>query len=261
LCDHTAGNESGDDIEGRIRGRLTNHPRILPFPIKGQGVDLLGDRQGSEHGDAVRRTYYESDDARRHLSGWYNDEKEEAFIAFLFQGLTVPSTGLIVEVGGGAATHARILARRFGSRYLFTDISTNLVDFAAKSGLAARQMDGLAMTLGDGSAACAILVATSTLLYGSDLRKRQFEGCARILRPEGIGIFVTSRWDRRYHVYDQDDVRFLSALGFSATLRTWGIIPGRLWRPGNKRVFSAIEAIAARSRFSGRVVLIAKRRF
>jgi SAM-dependent methyltransferase len=216
-------------------------------------------RRDTEQKDANRSAYYESDEANRHLSGWYKDEKEEAFLDFIFDHLAVPSSGLVVEIGGGAGIHGRILARRFGSRYLFTDLSGNLVRAARRSGLPAEQMDGLAMKLGDGSAACAVLVATSTLIYGRGPRLRQFSECARILKPGGVAIFVTSRWDRRYHVWDWEDARFLATLGFSTKRRSWGVIPGRLWNGQNKRILRVIEKIAAMSSFSVRLVLIASR--
>jgi SAM-dependent methyltransferase len=223
------------------------------------GAGMTCSQRSTEPKDEIRSAYYESDEGGRRLSGWYKDEKEVAFLDFIFEGLVVPSSGAVVEIGGGAGIHGRILARRFGSRYLFTDLSGNLVRAARRSGLPAEQMDGLAMKLGDGSAACAVLVATSTLIYGPGPRRRQFSECARILQPGGIAIFVGSRWDRRYHTWDQEDAKFLTTLGLSTRHRSWGIIPGRLWNGQNKRVFRVIEKIAAMSSFSGRSVLIASR--
>lgn len=207
----------------------------------------------------ARSAYYESDVARQHLSRWYKNEKEEAFIEFLFDALRVPSTGLVLEIGGGAGIHGTILASRFGTRYLFTDLSTNLVRSAASSGLRARQMDGLKTSLCEGAVACAVLIATSTLLHDLETRQRQFAECARILQTNGVAIFVTSHWDRRYHTFDRQDVTYLTGLGFSVRRCSWGVIPGRFWRAGNRRLFSWIEKIAAMTGLAGRVVLIARR--
>jgi SAM-dependent methyltransferase len=207
----------------------------------------------------ARQAYYESNEALRRLSAWYSNEKEESFINFVFDNLCLPSDGLVVEIGGGAGLHGRILAQRFSTRYLFTDLSKNFVDSARKSGLPAAQMDGLAMTLDEGSAACAVLVGPSTLLHEQETRQRQFRECARILRPDGVGIFVTPRWDREYHLCDHDDAEFLRKLGFSITWLNWGIIPGRLWNSRNKHFFNVIERIVSKANLSVRVVLLARR--
>ncbi len=208
---------------------------------------------------AERSAYYESDVARQHLARWYKSEKEETFIEFLFSGLRVPSTGLVIEIGGGGGIHGAILVKRFGSRYLFTDLSMNLVSAAASSGLQAKQMDGLKTPLHDGEAACAVLIATSTLLHDRETRQRQFAECARILQPDGVAIFVTSHWDRRYHTFDREDMTYLAGLGFSVRRCSWGVIPGRFWRASNQCLFSVIEKIAAITGLAGRMVLIARR--
>jgi SAM-dependent methyltransferase len=181
------------------------------------------------------------------------------FLRYIFESVPIPSQGLVVEIGGGAGLHGRILGGLFGSRYLFTDISGNLVQAARGVGLRATQMDGLAMALGDRSAACTVLVAPSTLLYEQDTRERQFRECARILKPGGVGIFVTARRDPRYHCFDRRDAELLSKLGFLVTSLNWGVIPGRLWTAWNRHFFGVIERIAANTDLPARIILIARR--
>ena len=193
------------------------------------------------------------------LSSWYAYEKEEAFIQYLFKKVRLPSEGLVVEIGGGAGIHGQILAKEFGTRYLFTDLSKNFVDSATKSGLPAMQMDGLAMTLADASAACVVLVATSTLLYGAETRHRQCRECIRILGENGVAIFVTARRDARYHFWDCDDVDCLRQLGFAITWLNWGIIPGRLWTSSNRAFFAVVESMISRTNLPARSILLARR--
>ena len=207
-----------------------------------------------------RKMYYAGADALQTLSYWYSDEKEEAFIDFVFNKLA-PSDGLIVEVGGGGGIHGRILARQFGERYLFTDYSPLLVENAKKLGLQSVQMDGLTMALGDGAAACAFMVGPSTILHDADMRHRQFLECARIVRSGGTAIFVTPRYGTKsgLHALDDDDAEFLSRNGFTICWRSWGVIPGRLWNSTNKYYFRVFENLIARANISIRSVLIAYR--
>ncbi len=206
-----------------------------------------------------RKSYYESDEGLGRLSSWYSAEKENSFIDFIFNDLSLPRAGLVVEIGGGAGIHGRILAQRFGERYLFTDLSQSFVYHARDSGLPAAQMDGLALALDTGSAACVFLMATSTIIHDQEMRQHQFRECARVLRPDGVAIFVTARRDRRYHSWNRDDVEFLRNFGFSTIRLSWGIIPGRLWNSTSKSIFSIIEKIAATTSLPGRDILLARR--
>lgn len=214
-----------------------------------------------QHPDtSSREEYYESARGLQNLASWYNVDKEKSFIDFIFNRLQIPHDGLVVEIGGGAAVHGRLLATRFGTRYLFTDLSQNFVAFARELGLAAEQMDGLSMPLADGSAACTVLVATSTLVHDRTTRERQFRECARVLRSDGVSVFVTARRDRRYHCWDDDDLEFLRQLGLSLIwLRGWGIVPGRLWTAKNRQLLDAIETIAAKTSLPARYILCARR--
>lgn len=206
-----------------------------------------------------RRAYYESDAAFSSLSDWYRHEKEESFIDFVFGKLHLPPDGLIVEIGGGAGVHGRILARRFGDRYLFTDLSNRFVAAAKNSGLSPAQMNGLAMALGDDSAACIVVIGASTLLRDFDTRQRQFLECARILRPDGVGVFVTTRWSRQYHLWDRKDAEFLRRVGFTTTWLSWGIIPGRLWNCATKSFFELLENVLATTNLPMRSVLVCQK--
>jgi SAM-dependent methyltransferase len=211
--------------------------------------------------EAERHKHYASAEALQTLSSWYADEKEGAFIDFIFNNIAIPSDGLIVEIGGGAGIHGRILGRRFGERYLFTDFSPLLAENAKNFGLQSVQMDGLSMALGDGAAACAFLVGPSTIVRDADMRYRQFLECARIVRPGGTALFVTSRCEpfSGLHTLDDADAEFLAKNGFSISWRSWGVIPGRLWNSTNKNFFRVVENLVARANISFRSILIAYR--
>jgi hypothetical protein len=121
-------------------------------------------------------------------------------------------------------------------------------------------MDGLAMTLDDDVAACALLVGTSTLLTdAADMRFQQFRECFRVLRPGGVVIFVTPRWSLKHHHCDQKDAEFLRDLGFTLEWRSWSIVPGRFWNRTTKPLLTAIDRLFSKAHISHRSILIARK--
>lgn len=182
------------------------------------------------------------------LSSWYSLHKERRFFDFLLRGLEVPSTGIVVEIGGGAGLQGTILRDWYGDRYLHSDYSAPLVERAKRFGLNSQVIDGLHMPFADGSLAGLITVAVSTIANDESTRLRQFKEFERVLSPNAPAVLITGRLAalRRMHCLNRNDVASLDSLGLKLErYLSWGLIPGKFWRSWNSGVFAGFERVGA----------------
>lgn len=208
--------------------------------------------------------YYETSDAVDALNNWYSAYKEFSFIEYLVDFFKISGNGKIVEIGGGVGTHGVIWKIFFQKRYLHSDFSQTMIDSAKKLNLDSISVNGLSMPFADSSVSGLILTSPSTIIRDIEVRDLQFCECQRVLEIGGIALMVTSRlafiWG--YHCLDKHDLRKLERLGFNILhCFSWGLIPGKWWRPWNKKYFKIIEKIAAWCNCGvRRVVIIQKNR-
>jgi len=206
---------------------------------------------------------YETAAAVEALTNWYAVPKERAFVQHLFDGLEVPSSGMLVEIGGGAGIQGLLVRDLFQDRYLHSDYSAALVMQAKKRGLNSMVVDGLSMPFADASVAALLLTGPTTIIHEQAMRDRQFEECARVLASRGVLIMITSRlaFLKRYHCLDREDLAKLASLGFDPVrFASWGMLPGKWWRPWNQKLFSSIESLAGRLGLGVRRILVARKR-
>lgn len=207
-----------------------------------------------------RNRYYASADALQDFCICYTREKEEAFLRFVFEKVTLPDNGPIIELGGGAAVHGRLLAQRYGSRYLFTDLSPVFVENARKASIPARRMDALATGLPDRSVACLILVGVSTIVHDAETKCRQFAECARVLCPGGVAVFISPTYGRLRGMsrMNRDDRNAIESCGMSVVwTREWGMIPGKFWSARLQVPWALLERCIAPLHIGCRSIVIA----